>query len=699
MNNLEDILGRLEGVKSTGANYTAKCPCHDDSSNSLSIFKTYDGNYIPFCHAGCDYQSLKAELGINASNLRDKGITNIYQYYTKDGEESFQCLRYFPKNFKQRRKVGEDWVWDLKGVDLTLYRLPELLASQTERAVFIVEGEKDADRLRALDLVAVAYPLGAGKWRESYTEFLVDRTCYVITDNDKPGLDAGLKVAKALYGKAKLIKIINFGDTIGLKEDISDYLDKYSLEDLKFLIKNTKEFKPGVEAENLPVTAPQTQIQAAPELELTIIDSCLTDNSLFLKASEYLIDSDFYLPIHRKAFKIASALYDASNFVDKDLLLTRLRIDEDAANLKLFADRLNGNVISFYSFEVYCKTVKHKSKIRSLIKECDYIATKAREDTDGTVFDEAEEKIYGVNSDEINLDGDFESIETITNDIIVKGDAFAASGDHLLGLDTGYNDLNNLTMGLQRGDYVIVAARPSMGKTSLVCDIVNSTIMANKRVAIFTLEMTKEQIVAKMMSQNLAINANDIKRGNLSESQRMSVNQFKQMIAGSNVKINAKPGISPQQMRRSLRRLAAQIGDLDLIVVDYMQLMSGNSLKSENRQQEMTTISRELKGMAKIFDAPLIAVSQLSRKPEERKSTDYRPLMSDLRESGSLEQDADIIAFLYREDYYNKHSDNPGLTEIIVAKNRNGPVDTCYLQFIKEYTHFEASTVSTQTNF
>ncbi|MBS3914421.1 MAG: DnaB-like helicase C-terminal domain-containing protein, partial [Bacteroidetes bacterium] len=233
--------------------------------------------------------------------------------------------------------------------------------------------------------------------------------------------------------------------------------------------------------------------------------------------------------------------------------------------------------------------------------------------------------------------------------------------------------------------------------TSLATDIISNTIPDNLKVAFFTLEMSKEQVVNKIISQNLEIPAQRIKKWDLSFQEKEDVQNFKSQILDSNIKINFKPGINIVQMKRSLRRLVSKIGPLDLIVIDYLQLM-GTYGKYESKEKAVSDISKGLKEVAREFKCPVIALSQLNRKPEERKG-DHKPIMSDLRESGAIEQDADIIIFLYREDYYKKDTENQGVTEGIISKNRQGPTGSFYLQFIKEYTHFENSTFQNDGSF
>ena len=403
MNDLQEILSKLENVKVIGDNYTARCPSHSDSSNSLSIFKSFDGNYIPWCHAGCDYQALKAELNLSVNMFKDKGIVEIYQYYSKDGTETFQNCRYFPKDFRQRKKVDDKWIWSLKDVDVTPYRLPELLASDESRAVFYCEGEKDANRLASLDLISTS-----GKWKDSFQEFFHNRVIYILQDNDESGKKQSLKKAEGLYQIAKLIKIIDFSSVFGSeKKDVSDYLDAHSIEELKLLIKSTKPFTPDISQSNLVEL--KSSLPISPDLELSIISTCLIDNYFLTRLEDFCLYSDFYLPINKKSIKIMAELYDAHNSVDFNLLKERL-VDESKESIESFKSKLSPSILSFYNFDLYAKIIAHKSKLRGLIKNCDYISSKAREDVTGEIFDEAEEKLYELNKVSNEDGGEFDNL-------------------------------------------------------------------------------------------------------------------------------------------------------------------------------------------------------------------------------------------------------------------------------------------------
>ncbi len=258
----------------------------------------------------------------------------------------------------------------------------------------------------------------------------------------------------------------------------------------------------------------------------------------------------------------------------------------------------------------------------------------------------------------------------------------------LTGLTTGFNELDTMTSGLQSSDLIVVAARPSMGKTSFALTLAqNAAIHAQAVVGVFSLEMSKESLVMRMLCSEGHVDAHRFRTGFLSRDEWGRLAGALGRLAETRIYIDDTPGISVLEMRAKARRLAAEQKKLDLIIVDYLQLMSGSSRRAESRQQEVSQISRELKGLAKELNVPLIALSQLSRAPESR--TDHRPQLADLRESGAIEQDADVVAFIYREEQYNRTEENAGIAEIIVSKQRNGPTGVVKLAFLKEFTRFE----------
>src|SRR5947207_3952744 len=343
----------------------------------------------------------------------------------------------------------------------------------------------------------------------------------------------------------------------------------------------------------------------------------------------------------------------------------------------------------FSNLEEYVKVVKDKSVVRTLIRTCNQITSEAlaEEDDAEIVLDRAEQMIFGL-AEERTTRGFFH-VEPVARDVLQKVTDLAHGESHALtGLATGFREFDALTSGLQRTDLIIVAARPSMGKTALCLTMAqNAAIQEKAVVAIFSLEMSKEQLVMRMLASEGRIDAHRFRTGHLMREEWGRLAGGIESLSQAKIFIDDTPGISVLEMRAKARRLAAEQKKLDLIVVDYLQLMGGGTRRNENRQQEVSQISRELKSLAKELNVPVVALSQLSRAPEARNPP--KPLMSDLRESGSIEQDADVVAFIYREDYYKETEENKGLAELIIAKQRNGPTGTIKLAFLKEFTRFE----------
>jgi replicative DNA helicase len=342
----------------------------------------------------------------------------------------------------------------------------------------------------------------------------------------------------------------------------------------------------------------------------------------------------------------------------------------------------------FANIAHYAKIVRDKSMLRQLIKATNKITSEALEEEDEAevILDHAEQMIFAL-ADERTRQG-FMHVQPVAHKILDKVQEMAGRTAMLTGLTTGFNELDTMTSGLQPSDLIIVAARPSMGKTSFALTLAqNAAIHAQAVVGVFSLEMSKESLVMRMLCSEGHVDAHRFRTGFLSRDEWGRLAGALGRLAETRIFIDDTPGISVLEMRAKARRLAAEQKKLDLIIVDYLQLMSGSSRRVESRQQEVSQISRELKALAKELNVPLIALSQLSRAPESR--TDHRPQLADLRESGAIEQDADVVAFIYREEQYNRTEENAGIAEILVSKQRNGPTGSVKLAFLKEFTRFE----------
>ncbi len=431
-------------------------------------------------------------------------------------------------------------------------------------------------------------------------------------------------------------------------------------------------------------------LPSSPESERVILGAILLDNALISQAIEQLKPEDFYSPNHRRVFKAMITLFEKSERIDPILIGEELKKEGSIDSMGGVATitNLTFGLPHFSDIADYAKIVHDKAVVRNLIKVCNQITSEAlaEEDDAEVILDNAESMIFAL-ADERTKQG-FAHVKPVAENVLAKVQEYAKRESHALtGLATGFRDLDQMTSGLQKTDLIIVAARPSMGKTALCLTLAqNAAIQEKAVVAVFSLEMSKEQLVMRMLSSEAKVDAHRFRTGYLTREEWGRLAGAIGTLSEASIFIDDTAGISVLEMRAKTRRLVAEQKRLDLVVVDYLQLMSGSG-RTESRQQEVSKISRELKGLAKELNVPVVALSQLSRAPEARNPP--RPMMSDLRESGSIEQDADVVAFIYREEYYKPSEENAGVSEILISKQRNGPTGTVKLAFLKEFTRFE----------
>lgn len=427
-----------------------------------------------------------------------------------------------------------------------------------------------------------------------------------------------------------------------------------------------------------------------------MLGAMLIDKEAIAKATEVLSADDFYREAHRVIFSAMLELYNKNEAVDMVTVTEILKRDnklEDIGGIAYITSLANV-VLTAANVKYHAEIVAEKSVLRQLVRVSTEIAAmgyEANEDV-GTLLDTAESRILEISNRKKK--NDFTAINDILMDSVQSIESLLQNKGGLTGLPAGFADLDKLTSGLHPSDFIILAARPSMGKTALALNIVqNVALRAHKviggeprSVAFFSLEMSKEQLVNRMLCAEAGIDSQRLRVGEMRDEDWKHLWDACDTMSRAKIYIDDTAGITAMDMRSRARRLKAEHG-LDLIVVDYLQLMQGSGKRnnSGDRQQEVSEISRSLKALARELDVPVLALSQLSRSVESRQVK--RPMLSDLRESGSLEQDADIVAFLYREDYYNPETENKH-TELIIAKHRNGPVDTVNLFFQKQFTKF-----------
>ncbi len=428
------------------------------------------------------------------------------------------------------------------------------------------------------------------------------------------------------------------------------------------------------------------------EAEQSVLGAAFMSKSALQKVCEDLSSESFYLDAHSKIYDVIKELYNTNVAVDITTVTDRLKskkLLKQIGDVDYLLEIVN-SVPTASNVDYYINIVNEKAILRNLISTATSIVSEAYMGaaTINETLDDAERKILGVVKN--RKSGEFKPIQEALTNAQLNLEKLSESGGEITGIPSGFYDLDKVTTGFHENELIILAARPGMGKTAIVLNIVVNVALATKKnVAVFNLEMNAEQLAMRMISSAGQIDGYKIRTGKLEHSDWKRVNEAISQLAETNIKIDDTPGITIGEIRAKCRRLAATEKGLSLIVIDYLQLVSTTSKYAGNRQQEVAEISRALKTLALELKVPIIACAQLSRAVEGRE--DKRPLMSDLRESGSIEQDADIVAFLYRDDYYNKEArmdDNNSVVEFIIGKNRNGQTKTVELLFKKNTSTF-----------
>ena len=424
------------------------------------------------------------------------------------------------------------------------------------------------------------------------------------------------------------------------------------------------------------------------EAEQSVIGSMIMDRDAIVTASEMLHKDDFYYQQYGIIFEAMVELFTAGQPVDLVTLQNKLKekdVPEEISSLG-FVRELLASVPTSANIKYYATIVSENAVKRRLIRVTEGIENEcyAGKETLESVLNKTEKDIFALLNSRSG--GEFVPIRQVVLNALEKIENASKQSGTVTGIPTGFVDLDYRTAGLQPSDLILVAARPSMGKTAFVLNIAQHVAFKEaKSVAIFSLEMSKEQLVNRLFSLESRVDAQALRTGNLSDADWEKLIEGASIIGESKLIIDDTPGISISELRSKCRKYKLEQG-LDIIIIDYLQLMTGSGRGNESRQQEISDISRSLKGLARELNVPVVALSQLSRAVEQR--PDKRPMMSDLRESGAIEQDADVIMFIYRDDYYNKDTDLKGVSEIIIAKQRNGPIGTVNLAWLPEYTKF-----------
>jgi len=424
------------------------------------------------------------------------------------------------------------------------------------------------------------------------------------------------------------------------------------------------------------------------EAEQAVIGAIFLEPEAFSAASELLRPDDFYRAGHQRIFQVMTTLSDRGEPIDLVTVTTLLssnQVLDEVGGVSYLTD-LASSVPTAANISHYSKIVEEKALLRRLIRTAtDIVTTSFEKESDvDDVLNEAEKNILEV-SGRTNA-GSFKAIKDVLIEVYDNIEELHQNSGAVTGIPTGYRDLDKITSGFQRNDLIIIAARPSVGKTAFALNIAqNVATKTEESVAIFSLEMGADQLVSRMLCAEGNIDSQRLRTGNLESDDWGKLTMAMGSLSNAGIYIDDSPGIRVSEIRSKCRRLKQEHG-LGMIIIDYLQLIQGSGNSQENRQQEVSEISRSLKGLARELEVPLIALSQLSRGVEQRQ--DKRPMMSDLRESGSIEQDADIVGFLYRDDYYDSESEQQNIIEIIISKQRNGPTGTVELAFVKEYNKF-----------
>jgi replicative DNA helicase len=431
------------------------------------------------------------------------------------------------------------------------------------------------------------------------------------------------------------------------------------------------------------------------EAESSVLGGLLLDNAAWDRVGDLLTDGDFYRYEHKLVYAAIGGLINASRPADIITVFEQLQSLGKAEEIGglAYLNALAQYVPSAANIRRYAEIVRERAILRKLVSASDEIATAAFNPQGKPVdriLDEAEQKIFNIGEEGSRMKQGFQAMDSLVVQLLDRVQEMADNPNDITGVPSGFYDLDRMTSGMQAGDLIILAARPSMGKTSLAINIAEHVALNEQLpVAVFSMEMGAAQLAVRIVGSIGRIDQGHLRTGRLTDEEWPRLTEAIEKLRNISLHIDETPGLTVSELRANARRLARQCGGkLGLIVVDYLQLMStSTSMSDENRATAVGEISRGLKMLAKELGCPLIALSQLSRGVESR--TDKRPMMSDLRESGAIEQDADVIMFIYRDDYYNKDSKEPGVSEVIISKQRNGPTGTVKLAFVKQHTKFE----------
>lgn len=422
------------------------------------------------------------------------------------------------------------------------------------------------------------------------------------------------------------------------------------------------------------------------EAEQSVLGSMITSNMALALVFQSLKTEDFYYESHKLIFEAIKELFERSQPVDLVTVSEALRDKLDIIGGFAYLAFLANSVITTENLSRHIEIIKDKSNLRKLINAANEISTMSYEEAEDTqlILDSAEQKIFSIAQSRSNLG--ITHIKGIIVETVARLEELKKAGSKITGVETGFTELDQITAGFQKSDLILIAARPAMGKTAFALNLAqHAAIKKNVPVAIFNLEMSKEQLVNRILCSEAYVESSKMRTGEINTEDMIKIARAIGSLTSAPIYIDDTPGATVGEIKAKCRRLARMEKGLGLIVIDYLQLMQGRA-RSESRQQEISEISRSLKMLAKELNIPVVCLSQLSRATEGR--ADKRPMLSDLRESGAIEQDADIVMFLYRDEYYNKESEKHNIAECIIAKHRNGSTGTVELAYRGEYVKF-----------
>jgi len=660
---VSDILQRLKNVKRVQGGWTAQCPGHDDQSNSLKISEGPDGKVLLHCFAGCTFERI---IALVAS---PKPIeSGAYQYRDESGEVLYEVVRKSPKGFAQRRKVGGGWQWNLKDTRRVLYRLPELIVADPNAVVYVCEGEKDADRLFDRGLVATTNSGGAGKWRPEYASFLKGRRVCIVPDNDEPGRAHAVQVARSLVRHAASVRILELPG-LAEKGDVSDWLDAGgSGSDFVQLAREAPQFQETAEQPALqPQQAQAPQEPHNAEVERAVIEALMLDNSLVYEAKQLIPAVSMHVQHYRMVFSAMLSLHEEGMPLDTAILTEQLRRDGTLERVggKAFLDSLVRDFHQVTTIRPYAEILRRHAKARWAIRWADKVKAAMSDDSSdpdevlSAAMDTLGRAQYASRAirrprsiDEMYQD------QALRYELFLKGVSNA--------IPTGFRSIDEKLLGggLVPSLQYVLAARPSLGKTTLAIDIACNAAEAGYRVHVVTKEMPGPSILDRIVAAKANVERFRLTAGMTQRQYEAAMESLEVMRLVPIVLDDVSDTVG--DVDGWLTEAEREGNRVDLLVVDYLQLMAGDG---DGRVNEVSGLSRGFKGVAMKFEIPSLIVSQLRRPTQGHE--DREPQLSDLRESGQIEQDADCALFL--------HGDSPEdgvdffVRDLLCKKQRDGP--------------------------